>query len=266
MTCLHLSVCTSQKLLIPTCAVDPAATVMYINTSSFLITHDQKQNLRLPRYIYRCPCVNTIPKPKYSSSLTHMPGAKQVNKTTMMIVHANVVAVFLTFGSSTLHLLWIYMKLLVMAKLVAILLTVFNFQSKWLYLKRKQKQNNVCIKMCTFFSVITQSQDHWHHHSSANRPALLFTWGNIITRFQCMNYILSNLHQMPLPILKTRHAQRYFGGTTPTKIKLALWQNHWGGQICPSGSVGDRPLQAAFQTDLKEKIQIWCNHVWEMIH
>lgn len=39
MTCLHLSVCTSQKLLIPTCAVDPAATVMYINTSSFLITH-----------------------------------------------------------------------------------------------------------------------------------------------------------------------------------------------------------------------------------
>lgn len=102
--------------------------------------------------------------------------------------------------------------------------------------------------MCTFFSVITQSQDHWHHHSSANRPALLFTWGNIITRFQCMNYILSNLHQMPLPILKTRHAQRYFGGTTPTKIKLALWQNHWGGQICPSGSVGDRPLQAAFQT------------------
>lgn len=29
-----------------------------------------------------------------------MPGAKQVNKTTMMIVHANVVAVFFTFGSS----------------------------------------------------------------------------------------------------------------------------------------------------------------------
>lgn len=101
-TCLHLSVCTSQKLLIHTYAVDPAATVMYINTSSFLIAHMIRSKIsRLPRYIYGCPCVNTITNSKYASSLTHMPGAKQVNKTRMMIDHANVVAVFLTFGSST---------------------------------------------------------------------------------------------------------------------------------------------------------------------
>lgn len=39
MTCLHLSVCTSQRWRIHTDAVYPAATVTDINASSFFITH-----------------------------------------------------------------------------------------------------------------------------------------------------------------------------------------------------------------------------------
>lgn len=59
-----------------------------------------------------------------------MPGAKQVNKTTM-IVHANVVAVFLTFGSSTLDLDPAPYD----GQIGGYFTDLFflNFQSKWLY-------------------------------------------------------------------------------------------------------------------------------------